>query len=88
MKKIIALTAVAALASLSACNNTPREQAAENIEAAADNTSDALEAAADNTTCAAAEALENQSDAVENMGAAKAEDVRTNDPDTNLANGM
>ena len=88
MRMIVITAAVAGLASLAACNNTPREQAAENIEAAADNQSDALEAAADNTSGPAAEALENKSDAVEDMGSNMAKDMRTNDPDTNLANGM
>ena len=89
MKKLIALGLAAGLASLAACNNTPREQAAENIEANADNVADGLEAAADNTGSEAAEAgLENQADAIRATGANAAEDMRTNDPDTNLSNGM
>lgn len=77
------------LAALAACNNSAREQKADNIEANADATADNLEDAADNATTPAGEAsLENQAAAVRNEGEAKAKDVRTNDPDTNLANGM
>ena len=89
MNKIITLALAAGLASLAACNNTPQEQAAENIEANADAVADNLEEAADNTTTDAADdALENQADAVRATGANQAEDMRTNDPDTNLSNGM
>ena len=75
--------------SLAACNNSAREQKADNIEANADATADNLEAAADNTTNdAASDALNNKADAVRDTGDNMAKDVRTNDPDTNLANGM
>jgi hypothetical protein len=89
MKKIFALSAVAGLVALSACNNTPREQAADNIEANADAVADNYEAAADNATTEAGEhALDNKADAVRAEGDNKAEDMRTHDADTNLANGM
>lgn len=89
MKKIFALSAVAGLVALSACNSTPREQAAENIEANAEAVADNFEAAADNATTPGAEqALDNKADAAREMGDQKAEDMRTHDADTNLANGM
>ena len=50
---------------------------------------DNLEDAADNAgTDAGSAMLENKADAVRNTGDMKAKDMRTNDPDTNLANGM
>ncbi len=89
MKKMMVLGLAAGLAALSACNSTPRENAADAIEANAGAVADNLEAAADNaTTDAAEDALENKADAVRETGDAKAKDMRTNDPDTNLANGM
>ena len=88
MKKIFVIGAAAGLAALTACNSTPREQAAENIEAAADATADNLEDAAGNAGAPADAALENQADAVRATGANQAEDMRTNDADTNLSNGM
>ena len=89
MKKMFVLGAAAGLAALSACNSSPREQAADNIEANAESVADNLEEAADNAaTPAEADSLENQADATRNIGDAKAEDMRTNDADTNLANGM
>jgi hypothetical protein len=88
MKKLLLIAAAAPLFALAACNSSPAEQAADNVEANAEATADNLEAAADNSSEAGAAALENQADAVRNEGDAKAEDLRTNDPDTNLANGM
>ncbi len=89
MKKTFALAMAAGLFSLSACNSSPREQAADNIEANAESVADNLEDAADNVSNGAAEArLENAADAVRATGQNQAEDMRTNDPDTNLSNGM
>lgn len=88
MKKL-SILALASLAALSACNNTPREQTADNIEANSEAVADNLEDAADDATTANGEAmLENKADAVRATGQNQAEDVRTNDPDTNLSNGM
>ncbi len=88
--KIITTFAIAlGLAGLTACNNTAREQKADNIEANAEATADNLDDAADNATTTNGEAsLDNQAASVRNEGDAKAEDVRTNTADTNLANGM
>lgn len=89
MKITTTLAVALGLASLTACNNTAREQKADNIEANAESTADNLEEVADNATTSAGEdALQNKADAVRNVGDAKAKDVRTNTPDTNLANGM
>jgi peptidoglycan hydrolase CwlO-like protein len=89
MKKTFALGIAAGLISLSACNSTPQEQAADNIEANTEAVADNLEEAADNATTEAGEdALENQADAVRATGQNQAEDMRTNDADTNLSNGL
>ena len=89
MKKVFALGIGVGLLSLAACNTSPREQAAENVEASAEATADNLQEAADNAMNSAGEAgLENQADAVRAMGENQAADLRTNDPDTNLSNGL
>lgn len=89
MKKMLVLGAAAGLFALSACNNTPREQAADNIEANADARADNIDAMASNaTTDAAKDSLENKADAVRDQGKAEAKDMRTHDADTNLHNGM
>ena len=86
MKKVFALSVAVGLMSLSACNNTPREQAADNIEANAEAVADNLEEAADNVTSEAN--LENAAEAVRATGENQAEDMRTHDADTNLKNGI
>ena len=88
MKKLLITGLVAGLATLAACNQTPKEQAADNIEANAEMMADNMEAMADNATGNAEDALENQADATRATGENQAEDMRTNDADTNLANGM
>jgi hypothetical protein len=89
MKKIFAAVVLAGLLPLAACNSSPREQAADNIEANSEAVADNLEDAADNTSNAAAEArLENAADAVRAIGQNQADDMRTNDADTNLSNGI
>lgn len=89
MKKMFALAIAAGLGSLAACNSSPREQAADNIEANAEAVAGNLEDAADNASMSGAESsLENQADAVRATGQNQADDMRTNDPDTNLSNGI
>jgi len=89
MKKIFTAAVATGLLSLAACNSSPREQAADNIESNTEAVADNLEDAADNTSNAAAEAmLENKADAVRATGQNQADDMRTNDPDTNLSNGI
>lgn len=88
MKKLW-IGAGAGLLTLAACNNSPREQAADNIEANADSVADNLEDAASNAGNAAeSQSLENQAAEVRNVGDMQAKDMRTHDPDTNLSNGM
>jgi deoxyinosine 3'endonuclease (endonuclease V) len=89
MKKIVALGVAAGLLSLTACNSSPREQAADNIEANTEAVADNMEDAADNVATDAAEAnIQNAADAVRATGQNQAEDMRTHDADTNLKNGM
>ena len=89
MKKTFVIAMAAGLVSLSACNSSPTEQAADNIESNTEAVADNLEDAADNVGNDAAEAsLENKADAVRATGQNQAEDMRTNDPDTNLSNGI
>ncbi|MBB5711068.1 hypothetical protein [Sphingomonas xinjiangensis] len=89
MKKTFAVAAVISALALSACNNSAREQAADNVEANAEAVADNFEAAADNANTTANEtALENSADAARAIGENKAEDLRTNDADTNLSNGI
>lgn len=89
MKKTIVLALAAGLASLSACNSSPRENAADTIESNTEAVADNLEDAADNASTKAGEnALENKADAVRATGQNQADDMRTNDPDTNLSNGI
>lgn len=72
------LTMLAAgLAALAACNNTPQEQAADNIEVNAEMTADNLEEAADNaTTDAQEDALENAASQTREAGEEKADATR------------
>ncbi|MBA3526458.1 MAG: hypothetical protein M3438_04020 [Pseudomonadota bacterium] len=67
----------AAFVALSACSESPREEAAENVEANADARAENLEEAADAAPTEAVEAnLENQADLVRNLGEESAEAVR------------
>ncbi|WP_267396957.1 MULTISPECIES: hypothetical protein [unclassified Sphingomonas] len=89
MKKVFALAVSTALLSLAACHTSPREQAADNIEAnteaVADNLEDAGDAAGNSTV---EDMLDNRADAVRATGQNQAEDMRTHDADTNLSNGI
>jgi hypothetical protein len=89
MKKISTAFAVAlGAAALAACNQSPQEEAADNIEANAEIVADNLEEAADDATTEGAEDnLENAADAVEANGEAAADAVRDGaDADGNSAN--
>lgn len=89
MRMTTALALAAGVAALAACNNSPREQTADNIEANAEAAADNIEDMADNaSTDPAEDALENRADATREAGQNAATDLRTNDADTNLANGM
>lgn len=86
---ITALTIAVGFATLAACNKSPQEQAADNIQDNAEIVADTLEEAADNaSTDAAADSLQNQADATREAGDDAAKDLTTNDADTNLANGF
>ena len=87
--KIISTVAMSfALCALAACNQSPQEEAADNIEANAEMTADNLEEAADNAPTEAGEdALENQADATRAEGEEAADANRTGaDADGNSAN--
>lgn len=85
--RIVALGAVAAgLFALAACNNTPAEQAADNIEQNAENTADVLEEQADNaTTDATEDALENRADAVREQADNTTDAIREGAENSNTA---
>jgi hypothetical protein len=87
--KIITTFAVAlGLASLAACNQSPREEAADNIEANAEATADAIEANADDMPgVTASDAADNAADQVRAEGEAAADATRDGaDADGNSAN--
>jgi hypothetical protein len=89
MKVFLTIGAAVGLCALGACNQSPREEAADNIEANAEMQADNLEEAADNATTESGEdALENQADATREAGDNAAKDMRTHDADTNTANGI
>ena len=76
MKTTTVLAIALGLGSLAACNKSPQEQTADNIEANAENVADNIEANAENTA-----------DAVRNAGETKADAVRNGaDADGNSAN--
>lgn len=89
MRKFFVVSVVAGLTALSACNSSPREQAADRIESNTEAVADNLEDAADHAGTARGEAtLENKADAVRATGQNQADDMRTHDADTNLSNGI
>ncbi len=71
MKTTTILAIALGVGALSACNKTPQDAAADNIEANADNTADTLEANVDNSADAMKANADNTADAVRN-GAADA----------------
>lgn len=88
MKKTFALGAAIGLIALSGCNSNPREQAADNIEANTESVADNLEDMAGDANATVADNLQNAADATRDLGDNQAKDMRTNNPDTNLSNGM
>lgn len=65
MKKFVSIVAIAALGMLAACNQTPAENAADQVRENAENTADAMEDKADTMSNEMAEdAMENRADAV------------------------
>jgi hypothetical protein len=86
MKTTIVLGIALGLASLAACNKSPNEQAADNIEANYENVADNMEANVDNSADAMQANTENAADAVRNVGEQKADSVRNSaDADGNSA---
>jgi outer membrane PBP1 activator LpoA protein len=83
MKLTSTLAIALALGALTACNKSPNEQAADNIEANADNTADMMEANVDNAADMMQANTENAADAVRNAGDNTADAVR--DAGTNTA---
>src|SRR6478735_4909944 len=77
VRKLNILAVAASLGALAACNQSPQEQKADNIEENAEATADNLEEAADNATTEAGEdALENKADATREAGEVKADATR------------
>jgi uncharacterized lipoprotein len=77
MNKITILSAALVFGGLAACQESPREERAENIQENADNAADAFEEAADNTTNPVAEnALRNQAEGIRAGGENIADDMR------------
>lgn len=88
MKLTTTLAIALGATALTACNQSPREEAADNIEANAEMTADNLEEAADDANSEAAEdTLENQADATREAGEEAADANRSGmDADGNSAN--
>ena len=88
MKKISTALAVAfGAAALAACNQSPQEQAADNIEANAENVADVIEENTENAADAVEANGENAADAVRAEGENAADAVREGiDADGNSAN--
>ncbi|ODP35989.1 hypothetical protein [Sphingomonas turrisvirgatae] len=88
MKVLMKATAVAGFLALAACGGNADDQAAANVEAAADNQADQLDAMADNATNETMEdSLERQADQVREAGEDKADAIDDND-DARLENAM
>ena len=88
MKKISTAIAVAfGAAALAACNQSPQEQAADNIEANAENTADVIESNTENAADLVEENGQNAADEVRAAGENAADQVRNDaDADGNSAN--
>ncbi len=88
MKKISTAFAVAlGAAAHAACNQSPQEQAADNIEANAENVADTIEANAENVTDTMQANAENAADTVRAEGENAADATRNGaDADGNSAN--
>jgi hypothetical protein len=85
MKITTTLAAAAGLAALSACNNTPKENVADNIEANAENTADMIEANGANVADNVEANAQNTADAVREAGDNTADAVR-NSADNSATN--
>lgn len=88
MKKFVSIAAVAALGMLAACNQTPAENAADQVRENAENTADAMEDQADTMNNAMAEdTMEDRADAVREQAENTADAMEsTNTTDPMVAN--
>jgi hypothetical protein len=82
MKTTTVLAIALGLGSLAACNKSPKEQTADNIEANAENVADNIEATADNTAENVQANADNAADAVRNAGDNTADAVRNSGTNT------
>jgi hypothetical protein len=86
MNKTTVLAVALGLGALAACNQSPKEQTADNIEANAENVADNIEANADNMSDNMQANASNTADAVRNAGENQADAVRDSaDADGNSA---
>ena len=76
MKTTTVVAIALGLGSLAACNKSPKEQAADNIEANADNSAAVIESNTSNAAENIQAAGENAADVVRNQGDQKADAVR------------
>jgi hypothetical protein len=76
VKKFTVLAVALGVGALAACNQSPREDAADNIEANAENVADNIEANADNAADNMEANADNAADATRDAGDAKADAVR------------
>jgi hypothetical protein len=76
MKTTAVLAIALGLGALAACNKSPKEATADNIESNYENTADNMEASADNTATNVQDTASNAADAVRNEGQEKADAVR------------
>jgi hypothetical protein len=84
MKLTTTLAIALGVTALTACNNSPKEQAADNIEANAEATADMME---ENTVDANEDTVQNAADEVRQAGEENADAVRDGaDADGNSAN--
>ena len=89
MKILLKSVLAASTLALAACGGGADDQAAENIEAAADMKAENLEARAENATTEAREdALENQAEVVEEAGEEKADAIDDNDGATGVESNV
>jgi hypothetical protein len=87
MKFTATLVTALAVGALAACNQSPQENKADQIEANAENTADALEANTENGADALEAAGQNAAGAIREQGENKADAVRNGaDADGNSAN--
>lgn len=78
MKKIVFIAAVAGLATLTGCNNSPSDKLAGRVENAADSRADAMEQNADVLRNQAA-MLDNRADATRDRGESRADAIKAGD---------